>query len=83
MADRYPFHKDVVEASIWLDAPVVLEQSILLLIVSASLARVPSVAHVGSSLCFYTPAHIMVLVSPVGYWTKVVRVISSNSPDGL
>jgi hypothetical protein len=55
MVDRYPFHLDVVEASIRLGAPVALEQTVLLLIVSASLDRFPSVVHFWSVVCFYTP----------------------------
>jgi hypothetical protein len=57
MADRYPFHLDVVEASIWLVASVALEQAILLLIISASLGHFSSVAHfrsvTGSYPCIY------------------------------
>ena len=58
MADRYPFHHDIVEASIWLGAPVALEQTILLLIIRASLGCFPSVVHVWSVYCIYTPALI-------------------------
>jgi len=50
-----PFHTDVVEASIWLDAPVALEQTILPLIVSASFNRFSSVAHYLVRLMFLHP----------------------------
>jgi len=58
VADRYPLHPNVVEAPIWLGAPVALEQAILLLIIRASLGRFPSVAHFWSVFCIFTPALI-------------------------
>ena len=58
VADRYPLHQDIVEASVWLGAPVALEQTILLLIIRASLGCFPSVVHVWSVYCIYTPALI-------------------------
>ena len=45
MADRYPFHLDVVQSTIWLHPPVTLEQSILLQIVAASLGYYSSIVH--------------------------------------
>jgi len=58
VADRYPLHQDIVEASIWLGAPVALEQTVLLLIIRASVGRFPSFVHVWSVLYIYTPALI-------------------------
>jgi hypothetical protein len=46
VADRYPFHLDVVQTTIWLYASVALEQSVLLLIVATSLGRISSLVHV-------------------------------------
>ena len=45
MAERYPFHLDVVEATIRLYTPAALELTILFCIVSASLGSLSSVVH--------------------------------------
>jgi hypothetical protein len=45
VVDRYPFHLDVVQAAIWLYAPATCVQSILLLIIAASLGRCSSLVH--------------------------------------
>jgi hypothetical protein len=84
VADRYPLHQDIVEASIWLGTPVALEQAILLLIISASLGCFPSVAHFWSVIVSHTPALLMMVpVLLPGYWTKVVPGIISNCFNGL
>jgi hypothetical protein len=52
VSDRYPFHLDVVQAAIWLYAPVTFEQSILLLVIGASLGRCSSLVHDWPAVCF-------------------------------
>jgi len=52
VTDRYPFHLDVVQAAIWLYAPVTFEQSILLLVIGASLGRCSSLVHDWPAVCF-------------------------------
>lgn len=73
MAERYPFHLDVVEATIRLYTPAALELTVLFCIVSASLGSLSSVVHQLFQFCSccYIPVHMMAYPPPVRYWTKV------------
>ena len=46
VADRYPFHLDIIQASIRLSAPVALEEAILSLIVTAPFSCFSSIVHI-------------------------------------
>jgi len=83
VADWNPLNHDVIETPVRLHAPVALELAILPLIVAASLDRFSSVSHSWSVFYDFYPACMMTLLSPVGYWTKVARVIILRSRNRL